>query len=138
MTGAEILAFINRNQFCFLATTEAGEPRVRGMAFYRANENGIVFHTGTTKDLYRQILANPAVEICFFSPQENIQVRVRGTAGILDDGELKREIVENRPWMKPWIEANGYDWLGVFRVSGCIASAWTFATNLEPKTWVKL
>lgn len=138
MTGAEILEFINRNQFCFLATTEDGAPRVRGMAFYRADENGIIFHTGTMKDLYRQIAANPSVEVCFFSPQEGIQVRVRGTAEIFDDMDLKREIVEKRAWLKPWIEERGYEMLGVFRMTGCLASTWTFETNFEPKSWVKL
>jgi len=30
-------------------------------------ENGIVFHTGSMKDLYTQITANPKAELCFFS-----------------------------------------------------------------------
>lgn len=138
MTREKIIAFIKKNQSCFLATVEEGKPRVRGMMPYRADENGIVFHTGNTKDLYRQIIANPAVEMCFFSPTDGVQVRISGTAELMEDMELKREVSENRPFMKPWIEQFGYDFLQIFRVTHCIASVWTMETNLEPKTYVKL
>ena len=65
MTKSEILALINANPACHLATVEGNAPRVRGILLYRADENGLVFHTGNTKDLHRQLTRNPKVEFCF-------------------------------------------------------------------------
>ena len=51
---------------------------------------------------------------------------------------LKKEIVEARPFMKPWVGKNGYDPLVVFRVTQCQAAVWTMATNFEPTQYQKL
>jgi len=140
MKREEIIELINKNPVFHLATVEEGEPRVRGMLAYRADEQGILFHTGAAKEVHRQMIANPTVELCFHDWQANIQVRVRGRAKPLDDLALKEEIVGSpgREFLKPWIEAKGYDLMSVFRVEGCRALAWTMETNFAPKEWVAL
>lgn len=138
MTKQEIIAFLNKNPACHLATSVDGQPHVRGMLMYRADETGIIFHTGNMKDLSRDLLANPKVEICFNDLQAQIQVRVRGVATQVDSQQLKEEIVANRPFMQPWVKAQGYGMLAVFKIINCQASTWTFATNFAPKEWLKL
>ena len=138
MTKKEIIQFINENQACQLATVEGNQPRVRGMMTYRADEQGILFHTGTTKDLYKQLKANPKVELCYFSPKTNEQIRISGTAEPVEDQKLKEEIVANRPFMQPWIQEKGFGFLAVFRVKDCAATVWTMATNLAPKEYITL
>ncbi len=138
MTRQEIIEFINANLCCYLATAVDNQPYVRGMMVYKADENGVIFHTGSNKELYQQILKNPAVEICFFNPEKNIQVRVRGKIVIKKDMELKKEIVQARPFLKPWVEKMGYDLLIVFQLVDCVAHLWTFETNFSPKEYVKL
>lgn len=93
------------------------------MLLYRADETGIVFHTGTMKDVHRQLLANPEVELYFFDPKKMIQVRVQGTARRIEDPALTQEIVESpgREFLKPWVESQGMDILSVFRVESCRA-----------------
>lgn len=140
MDKYKILAIINSNPAFFLATIEEGEPRVRGMLLYRADEEGILFHTGGMKDVYRQMLANPAVELCFLDHQNMVQVRVRGTANQIMDQQLKEEIVnsQGREFLKPLVESHGLDVLAVFRVVGCQALVWTMATNSAPKESVRI
>lgn len=142
MDRHDILAHINNNPAFFLATVEKGEPRVRGMLLYRADDQGILFHTGGMKDLYRQLLADPTVELCFFDQQQMVQVRVRGTARPLDDPLLKEEIVNSpgREFLRPWLERDelGMEALKVFRVEQCQALVWTMATNFAPKALVRL
>lgn len=140
MDRNEILALLNSNPVFFLATVEDGEPRVRGMLLYRADTNGIIFHTGTMKDVHRQLLANPDVELCFNDIQENIQVRVRGKARPVNDVEIKEEIVASpgREFLKPWVESMGMEVLSVFRVEQCRALVWTMATNFTPKEFIDL
>lgn len=138
MTKEEIIEFINANLTCNLATVEGNQPRVRGMMAYRADETGILFHTGNKKDLYQQVLKNPLIELSFFSPKTNMQIRVSGKAVIIDDMKLKQEIVAARLFMKPWIDQYGFELLIVFKVVDCIAQIWTFETNLAPKEFIKL
>jgi uncharacterized pyridoxamine 5'-phosphate oxidase family protein len=140
MDRHEILTLINRNPAFFLATLEKGEPRVRGMLLYRADEGGIVFHTGAMKDLHRQLSTNPAVELCFNDWQQQIQVRVRGKARQIGEPQLKEEIVNSpgREFLKPWVENMGLDVLSVFRVEDCQALVWTMATNFTAKELIPL
>ena len=136
MTSAEILKFLNAHPACHLATLENGKPRVRGMLMYRADEQGLLFHTGIGKALAKQVPNGAPAEACFNSPE--LQVRVSGTAQIVDDLELKKEIVAARPFMQPWVAQHGYDLLVVFRIVQCEAATWTMAANFEPTTYRKL
>ncbi len=138
MNKTQILDFLNTNPVCHLATAEGDQPRVRGMMMYKADENGIIFHTGDFKDIYEQLTKNPKVEMCFNSTDQRKQIRICGVAEFLDDLNLKKEIVSARPFMKPQIDQQGYDMLIVFRVTRLKASIWSMATNFEPTSYVDL
>jgi pyridoxamine 5'-phosphate oxidase len=137
MTKAEIIEFLNANPTCYLATSQNNTPHVRAMRMYRADEKGIIFQTVDGKDLPKQLLGNQNVEVCFFSTEKGIQIRVSGKATVVDDLDLKKEIAEKRPFLKPWIEKKGFDVMPVFRVVDCVAHVWTMETNLLPKEYVK-
>ena len=136
MTRAEIVRFLNQNPVCHLATIENGRPRVRGMFMYRADDKGLLFHTGVSKSLAKQVVNGSFVEACFNSP--DVQVRVSGVAEVVEDIGLKREIVSARPFMQPWIEKHGYGLLVVFRVTQCEAAIWTMASNFAPTVYQPL
>jgi len=140
MNQAEIYAFLTTNPVFHLATLDGDQPRARGMLLYRADERGILFQTGKMRDLYRQLTANPRVELSFHNGSEDdlTQVRVSGTAELLEDLELKREIVSHRDFLKPFVERAGYDPLAVFRVTKGVASIWKMRNNLEPKKFVEI
>ena len=93
MTKQEILDMLNKNQVVYLATAEGATPHVRGMMMYRAEDQGVVFHTGSNKDLAKQLRANPKAELCCFDPKTGVQVRLAGSVKFLFDMDLKKEIV---------------------------------------------
>jgi pyridoxamine 5'-phosphate oxidase len=134
---AEILKFLNANPTCYLATVEGDRPHVRAMGMFRADENGIIIETGTFKDVYKQMVANPNVELCFFNAKDGIQIRVSGAVEPLDDIELKKEIVAQRPFLKERVAKGGYEAMGVFRLKGQ-AYVWSFQNVAEPKKYVPL
>lgn len=138
MNKTEILEFLNANPICYLATSENNRPHVRALGMIRADEQGLLFQTVAGKDLPKQLLKNPEVEISFYSRETNVQVRVQGKAALVDDSDLKKEIVEKRPFLKPWIEKNGIEGILVFRVVECQALVWTMATNFAPKEYVRI
>jgi uncharacterized pyridoxamine 5'-phosphate oxidase family protein len=140
MNNKEILDFLKANPVFHLATVEGNKPHVRGMYLYQADENGILFHTGKIKDLHKQLIANPNVEMSFNSGKfENlIQVRVSGAVELVEDMNLKQEIVQKRPFLKPWVERDGYESLAVYRIRKGMAVVWTMNANFAPKEFVEL
>lgn len=144
MNKTEIFEMIRVNPGFHLATVEGDQPHCRGMFLYRADENGIVFHTGSMKDVYRQITANPKAELCFNDYKNGVQVRVSGKLELVEDNALKDEIAAHptREFIRQW-RANGlfkdfYNEFKVYRLKGGKAVCWTMATNFAPKQEVVL
>lgn len=144
MTKEQIFELMNGNLGFHLATIENGEPRVRAMMLYKADETGIVFHTGSFKDVYRQIIANPNVQMCFNDTTKGIQVRVRGALEEVMDRSLKDEISNHptRAFLKKLRENSPieefYDSIRVFRMKNGIANVWTFDANFATKQDIQL
>jgi pyridoxamine 5'-phosphate oxidase len=138
MTKQEIIDFLKANEAGYLATVENDEPRVRGMAHYITADGRIVYHTGTGKDLAKQVPNGAVVEMCVFEPQSMTQVRVRGAVETLNDQALKEQIVADRPFLKPMVDATGYEHFLLFALVNPKATVWTMADNFAPKEWVQL
>lgn len=138
MNKTEIYQLLNENPAFHLATADGDQPRVRGMLLFRADENGIIFHTAYTKDVYKQVMDNPKAELCFNS--NTTQVRVTGTLEKIEDEKLREEIFNHpsRKFLQAWKD-NGIDHLlTVFCLKNPTAVVWTMETNFEEKQPVKL
>jgi len=137
MERQQIYEILNANPAFHLATIDNGQPRVRGMLLYKADEQGIVFHTGKMKEIYRQILENPAAELCFADAKTGIQIRVSGTLEILEGQEIKEEILNHpsrafaRTWKDEGEMADFYENFVILSLKGGRAKTWTMATNFE-------
>ncbi|MBI5099013.1 MAG: pyridoxamine 5'-phosphate oxidase family protein [Nitrospirae bacterium] len=140
MNKNEVFNFLNANPVFHLATVEGNKPHVRGMLMYRADENGIIFHTGKMKDLHKQLTENPNIEMSFNngSFEDLVQIRISGTVQLVEDIELKKEIVQKREFLKPWVEQMGYGPFAVYRMKNGTAAVWTMKTNFSPKEFIKL
>jgi pyridoxamine 5'-phosphate oxidase len=137
MQKNEIIDFISANPLFFLATCDGEQARVRGIMMYRIDELGnIVFTTGKSKAMYQQLQKNNKIECCFYA--NNTQIRVQGELIESDNLALKQEIVEARPFMKPWVEATGYESIGIFILTKCKATVWTMETATMRKRYVNL
>jgi uncharacterized pyridoxamine 5'-phosphate oxidase family protein len=132
MDKKEMIAFITANPIGYLATVEGNAARVRGMDTLQADEDGLVFYTGKNKDVFKQLVANPNVEVCYFAKKN--QVRVRGTLEMLEDEATKKEVVDRRPFLKPMV-AKGYDMLAVCRLKGR-ASYWSTDNMAAPPVYI--
>lgn len=138
MTKKEILEFMTKTRMFSLATVDGSQPHVRNMMLYKADENGIIFVTGKYKDLYKQLQANPAMEMCFFNQEQGTQVRIEGSVELLDDLDFKKQVVEVFSFLKPIVESKGYEVLICYKVKNPKASCWTMQTNFEPKQYIEL
>ncbi len=137
MDKQEIFNYLNECKIFFLATAEGDTPHVRGIFLHKADETGISFTTAKFRDLYKQLKENPKVELVFWKDKSSI--RVSGMAVEFDeDLELKKEIVAQRPFMNPWIEAAGYAPMAVFKIMDGMATHWSMETTLAPKSYIQL
>ena len=136
MSKSEILAALNANPNCHMATVEGNKPHVRGMGMVSADEKGIIIQSWTMKDIHPQIVKNPEVELCF-NTKDGKQIRVSGRAEIVNDMAIKQDIVAKRPFMKPTIDEKGWDVVTVYRIKGK-AQVWERKDNFAPKTYIDL
>jgi uncharacterized pyridoxamine 5'-phosphate oxidase family protein len=132
MNRVEALEFARANPVCHMATVEDGEPRVRGMMTLKVDEKGLLFVTGTPKPLWSQLQRNPMVELCYYSRESGTQLRIRGSAALLDDDDLRREALERLPFLKDAVKVIGLDLLGIFRLESGQSSTWKMAQASEP------
>ncbi|MEW6423306.1 MAG: pyridoxamine 5'-phosphate oxidase family protein [Bacillota bacterium] len=135
MSLKEIIEFANQNPVCYVATAEGDQPRVRGFSMWFADETGFYFQTGTPKRIYEQLMKNPKIEVCFYaqgpSPGPGKMLRVSGTVEFINDIDLKKRVMSERPFLK----AMGYDYdsLVIFRISRGEAYFWTRENSLKEK-----
>lgn len=144
MDKKEIYDLMANNPVFHLATVQGDQPRVRGMLLYRADEKGIIFHTGAMKPLYEQVKSNPKAELCFWDMQHNVQVRVSGMLEFVDDNLFKDEIY-NHPtiaflsgWKESMTPEAFYSSFIVFRLRHGKVRVWTMETNFEASTEIDL
>lgn len=139
MTKEEVFELLNQNPVFNLATVENDQPRVRGMLLFRADDNGIVFHTASSKDVYAQICKNPKVEMSFFG--NGVQVRVTGVLEEVNDAKLKEEIYAHpsRQFLRDW-KANGIgeELIRIFVLKNGTAVKWTIEENFDEKEFIQL
>ena len=138
MVKEDLFKIMNENPAFHLATMDGDQPRVRGMLLFRADEDGIIFHTASTKDLYQQIQKNPKAELCFQG--QGIQVRVSGTLEKIEDENLKQEIFNHptRKFLQAWKEQGIDGVLQVFCLKHGTAVTWTMETNFDEKKPIQL
>lgn len=94
----EVYDFIKKCGVYYLATVEGDQPRVRPFGTIDIFEGKLYIQTGKSKDVSKQIQANPKVEISGFNGQE--WIRVTGKLVRDDRREPKAHMLEAYPNLK--------------------------------------
>jgi uncharacterized pyridoxamine 5'-phosphate oxidase family protein len=139
MSFEECVKFANENPVTYIATTEGDQPRVRAFLMWFADKTGFYFQTGTIKETVKQLKANPKTEACFFNSKNpgGVMMRVTGKVEFIDDIDLKRKVIDNRPFLKAWGFTPEDPKLVLFRIAKGEACFWSRETNFEPKKIIK-
>lgn len=124
--------FANKIKICFAATCDGEQPRVRPLLMWFADETGFYFQSQTVKNFYKQLLKNPKIELCFWDPDEGKTLRVTGEVEFLEDLELKKRCLKERPFLyEIGIRDEKDPILALFRVSQGEAFFWTRADSMK-------
>jgi uncharacterized pyridoxamine 5'-phosphate oxidase family protein len=82
--------FIKANQVFHIATVDGTKARVRPFGFTMKRNNALYFCTNKTKDVYKQMVKNPDVEISCLSA-DGKWLRLRGKVVFDDSREAKAQ-----------------------------------------------
>jgi uncharacterized pyridoxamine 5'-phosphate oxidase family protein len=153
MDFKDCIKFANETPLCYLSTVDGDQPRVRPLGIWFADNSGFYFLiVSGKKDMYHQLQANNKVEGCFFQPGEaavhheygkkplesvSPMMRVAGKVEFVDDPELKKKALEDRPILKKLGMTFNDPRLIIFRIAKGEAYFWTRETSLEPKKFIK-
>ncbi len=136
MDLSDCVKFATENPVTYLATMDGDQPRVRALGMWFADKTGFYYQSGTTKNIYGQLLKNPKVELCFCTPPgaEMKMMRVTGKVEFLEDKALEDRMYRDRPFLKDIMKAAPKDArIVMFRIAHGEAWFWTMATNLKEK-----
>ncbi len=102
----------------YLATVDGDKPKVRPLGFHLVFEDKIYYGVGTHKDVYKQMQANPNVEIAAWDGEHFL--RFYGTADLTKNDAVVEKAFELMPEIAEAYKANGWE-MGVFFLNDATA-----------------
>ncbi|KLU67375.1 pyridoxamine 5'-phosphate oxidase [Desulfosporosinus acididurans] len=124
----EVLDFLKKCQTYYLATLDGDQPRVRPFGTANIFEGKLYIQTGKVKDVAKQIMANPKIEICAFNGQE--WIRIQAVAVADERVEAKQSMLDSYPSLQSRYSATDDNTL-VLYLQDAVATIASFAG--EPK-----
>lgn len=100
----EIVEFLKSAGTYFLSTADGDQPRVRPFGTAEVFEGRLYIQTGKSKDVSKQLQANPRAEICAF--KDGVWLRVSGELVRDDRREAKVHMLDAYPELKGMYSAD--------------------------------
>ena len=108
-------AVLANAKFPQLATVDGDQPRLRPVSPVRTDGFTIYVANLRSYGKTREIAANPKVELCYLDEHHD-QVRITGTAEVLTDAALLREIWESNPLLRRYLGSPENPALIIYRI----------------------
>ena len=96
----EVYEFLKACGTYYLATVDNGEPRVRPFGTIDCWDGKLTIQTGLKKDVAKQMLACPKVEISATSPDGGRWIRLTADAALVEDIEAAEHMLEAYPSLR--------------------------------------
>ena len=100
----EVYEFLKKCGTYYLATVEGDQPRVRPFGTVDVFEGKLYIQTGKIKDVSKQMMANPKIEICAFT--EGKWIRVAATAVEDDRVSARQHMLDAYPSLQGMYKAD--------------------------------
>lgn len=110
------LGVVRSDRFPQLATVDGDQPRLRPVSPVRTE--GFTVYVANLRFYHKtaEIAANPKVELCYVDANHN-QVRITGTAEVLNDGALLAQIWKDNPLLRQYLGELDHPDLVVYRIA---------------------
>jgi uncharacterized pyridoxamine 5'-phosphate oxidase family protein len=93
---SKINDYLNETGVFFLATEDGNQPKIRPLGAHLEMDNKVLFGIGDFKDVYKQMQANPQVEIVACK-QDGHWMRYTGTAVFETDYKYAEAMLDAMP-----------------------------------------
>ena len=100
----EVQEFLKDAGVYYLATVENNKPKVRPFGTIEIFEDKLYIQTGKSKNVYKQILDNPNVELCAF--KDGKWIRLSGELVPDDRVEAKKDMLDKNPSLRGMYNEN--------------------------------
>ena len=127
----EVCEFLKDCGTYYLATTDGDQPRVRPFGTAHIYEGKLYIQTGKSKDVAKQLEANPKFEICGF--KKGKWIRVSGTLVGNDSDDAVSSMLEAYPSLKRMYAVGDGNTI-VYGINDGVA---TFSSFTEPPRTVE-
>ncbi|MBR2557200.1 MAG: pyridoxamine 5'-phosphate oxidase family protein [Methanobrevibacter sp.] len=115
---AKIDEFLTRAEVFYLATVDGDQPKCRPLGFHLLEDDKIYFGVGTFKNVYKQLQANPKLEVVAWDGEHFL--RYYGEANLEKNENVVKKAFEMMPDIKEVYESNGWE-MGVFFIDNATA-----------------
>ncbi len=100
----EVYTFLKKCETYFIATMDGDQPRVRPFGTVDIFENKLYIQTGKAKNVFKQIKANPQIEIC--GMLDGKWIRVEAIAVEDDRVEARQHMLDAYPSLQNMYKAD--------------------------------
>lgn len=112
MTNLEkVNAFLDKAHIFYFLTTDGDQPRGRPFGLRILDGDRLYFGCGTFKNVFKQLTANPKVEVLALAEGEFM--RYDGLATVVKDAAVLDMVRKARPEIMEMYDKNGWE-MGVF------------------------
>lgn len=112
MTNVEKVSdFLDKAKLFYFLTIDENQPKGRPFGFHLIDDGKLYFGCGTFKNVFKQVLANPQVEVLAVNGNEFL--RYDGTAKIVKSDELLAKVRKSMSQIMSLYDKNGWE-MGLF------------------------
>lgn len=130
----EVIKFLKENPVQYFATVgKDNKAKVRPFQFIIENGGKLWFCTNNEQDVYKEIQANPYVEVCVSTPKFE-WMRLNGKATFKNDMDIKEKVIEASPLVKSIYQSASNPIFEVFYLDEAKATISDFSGN-PPKEY---
>ena len=126
----EVYDFLKTCGVYYLATVDEDQPRVRPFGTAVIFEQKLYIQTGRKKNVARQMLTNPKVEICAYDAGKGVWLRIEAKVVADERLEAKQYVLDQYPQLKSMYQADDDNTL-VLYLKDATATFYSFST--EPR-----
>ena len=119
----EVEQFLKDAGTYYLATVDENKPKVRPFGTVLIFEDKLYIQTGKVKDVYKQIINNPNVEICALN--NGTWIRIAGELIEDDRIEPKKAMLDSNPSLRSMYDENDSNTI-VFYFKDVTATIYSF------------
>ena len=109
---------LTKAEVFYLATVDGDQPKCRPLGFHLLDDGKIYFGVGTFKDVYKQLQANPKLEVVAWDGAHFL--RYYGTANLDKNEAIVEKAFEIMPDIAEAYKSNGWE-MGVFYIDNATA-----------------